>query len=67
MNDYELISIITALLGGILIGFFIGIVVACARIDDFDKFCPECGNRYTSEVEYCSYDGSELKMIGDNT
>lgn len=27
------------------------------------KFCPVCGKRFTSGVEYCSADGTELKPI----
>ena len=27
------------------------------------KFCPKCGKRFTSSVEYCPYDGEELKPI----
>jgi outer membrane lipoprotein SlyB len=27
------------------------------------KFCSECGRRFTSSVEYCPYDGAELKSI----
>jgi uncharacterized protein YcfJ len=27
------------------------------------KFCPVCGKRYTSSVQYCPVDGTELKPI----
>jgi uncharacterized protein YcfJ len=27
------------------------------------KFCPVCGKRFTASVEYCPYDGTELKPI----
>ncbi|MCK4917152.1 MAG: glycine zipper 2TM domain-containing protein [Candidatus Omnitrophica bacterium] len=27
------------------------------------KFCPKCGRRFTSSVEYCPYDGGELSLI----
>lgn len=30
------------------------------------KFCPVCGKRYTSSVEYCPYDGAQLQLIGGN-
>ncbi|MFH1505212.1 MAG: glycine zipper domain-containing protein [Candidatus Omnitrophota bacterium] len=29
------------------------------------KFCPVCGRRFTSSIEYCPYDGTELKPIED--
>ncbi|MCM8774710.1 MAG: glycine zipper domain-containing protein [Candidatus Omnitrophica bacterium] len=31
------------------------------------KFCPVCGRRFTSSVEYCPYDGTELKPIGEKS
>jgi len=31
------------------------------------KFCPICGRRFTSSVEYCPYDGTELKPIEDKS
>lgn len=27
------------------------------------KFCPKCGRRFTSSVEYCPYDGTPLERI----
>ena len=27
------------------------------------KFCPKCGRRFTSSVQNCPYDGTELKPI----
>jgi len=27
------------------------------------KFCAKCGRRFTSSLEYCPYDGEELKSI----
>jgi len=27
------------------------------------KFCAACGRRFTSSLEYCPYDGEELKSI----
>jgi len=27
------------------------------------KFCPQCGRRFTSSVEYCPYDGAILKAV----
>lgn len=26
------------------------------------KFCPQCGNSFGSDVQYCPYDGAELKV-----
>jgi hypothetical protein len=57
---------VMALLIGIILGAFIGSIVTIAWHDSFEKFCPECGHYYNVEEEYCSYDGSELKMMGDN-
>ena len=39
-------------LGGALIG---------EQLDK--KFCPECGRRFKSSVQYCPYDGIELQDI----
>lgn len=27
------------------------------------KFCPQCGRRFTSSLEYCPYDSSSLQWI----
>jgi len=27
------------------------------------KFCPTCGRKFKSSVEYCPYDGTELKPV----
>ena len=27
------------------------------------KFCPTCGRSFGSDVEYCPYDGTELKVM----
>lgn len=65
MSHFSVFDIITALLIGAVIGMIIGVILV-GNADDFDKFCPECGHHYTSEVEYCSYDGSELKKERNN-
>jgi len=31
------------------------------------KFCPECGRRFTSSIEYCPYDGGEVEPIEDKS
>lgn len=66
MYDDDVIRLITSLLIGMILGVFIGSIISSAWYDGFDKFCPECGHRYKTEAEYCSYDGSELKMIGES-
>lgn len=53
---------------GILLVFFTGFIVGGllfldAYDNNQDKFCPDCGRRYFSEVVYCSYCGTELKEI----
>ena len=60
MKYIDMYEIATFLIG-LLIGMLIGVILAGNAIGAFNKFCPECGHRYTSEKEYCSYDGSELK------
>lgn len=57
-------SMVTALLIGMGLGVVIGVVITCAW-RDADKFCPDCGHQYKAEAKYCSYDGSELRMIGE--
>ena len=42
--------------GGAITGALIG-----EQMDT--KFCPVCGKRFTSSVEYCPDDGAELKPI----
>ena len=27
------------------------------------KFCPECGREFGSDVQYCPFDGTELKVM----
>lgn len=42
---------------GLIIGWYL-----C--IDSYTgKFCPECGNRFSSSVSYCDIDGAELREI----
>jgi hypothetical protein len=33
-------------------------IIACAS--NGPKFCPECGERYSNNVQYCQNDGCEL-------
>lgn len=65
MRDFNIIDMLTALLVGIVLGMLIGMIGAGMGYKDFVKFCPECGLCYKAEEEYCSADGSELKMIGE--
>lgn len=39
----------------------IGGVIIGEQLDT--KFCPSCGRRFTSSVEYCPYDGATLETI----
>ena len=32
-----------------------------------EKFCPVCGRRFKSSVEYCPYDGEKLQVIEDKS
>lgn len=49
---------------GALIGGAVGAAGGALVGDAMNtKFCPECGRTYTSGVEYCTYDGTELKLI----
>ncbi|MBU1121971.1 MAG: glycine zipper domain-containing protein [Candidatus Omnitrophota bacterium] len=40
-----------------------GVVGAIVSEQIEKKFCPECGRRFTSSVNVCPYDGTELKII----
>ncbi|UCD15670.1 MAG: glycine zipper 2TM domain-containing protein [Candidatus Omnitrophota bacterium] len=48
---------------GAAIGVASGAIASAEKMEK--KFCPECGRRFTSSVEVCPYDGTELKIIGD--
>lgn len=63
--DFNTIDLASALLVGMALGVIIGFIAVGVRKSEFDKFCPKCGHRYETEEEYCSHDGSELKMIGE--
>ena len=63
--DFDFFVLIMASIICLAIGFVIGVVMTSKAIDNFNKFCPECGRQYKAEAEYCSYDGSELRMIGE--
>ena len=46
------------------IGAAVGAVTGAVVADKMQtKYCPVCGNRYTSDVKYCPLDGAELKEI----
>ncbi|OGX51554.1 MAG: hypothetical protein A2321_01710 [Omnitrophica WOR_2 bacterium RIFOXYB2_FULL_45_11] len=48
---------------GALIGAGAGAVGGALVGEQMDKkFCPVCGAEYTSGVQYCSKDGTELKL-----
>lgn len=48
---------------GALIGGAIGAAGGALVGDAMDtKFCPECGRDYRSDVQYCTYDGTELQV-----
>lgn len=40
-----------------------GVVGAIVGEQIEKKFCPQCGRRFTSSVNVCPYDGTELKDI----
>lgn len=47
-----------AVIGGV-VGAAGGALVGDAMMT---KFCPECGRDYGSDVQYCTYDGTELQL-----
>jgi len=48
------------------IGAAVGAVAGSVIAEKMEtKFCPKCGRRFTSDVEYCPYDGTKLKTIGE--
>lgn len=48
---------------GAAIGGAVGTVGGMLVGEHMDKkFCPQCGRVYTSDVKFCSVDGTELKM-----
>lgn len=48
---------------GALIGAVAGVAGGALIGDQMDtKFCPVCGKEYTSGVQFCSKDGTELKV-----
>lgn len=58
-------SLLTFLLG-VCIGALIGIIAFAIEMDkNYQKFCPQCGNRYKNEETYCQNDGAELLTIGE--
>lgn len=57
MNENGIYIQIFAIIAVILLGFGLGLLIGFSY---GPKFCPECGVRYTSDVTYCKYDGTEL-------
>lgn len=48
---------------GALIGGAVGAAGGALVGDAMEtKYCPECGRDFTSDVQYCTYDGTELKV-----
>jgi hypothetical protein len=57
MSIALLILVILCIILGLIIGWRM-----C--IDNYTgKFCPECGNRFSSSASYCDIDGAELREI----
>ena len=49
---------------GAAIGAGIGAIGGAIIADKLQtKYCPEGGRRFTSDVEYCPYDGAKLEFI----
>ncbi|MBU0693957.1 MAG: hypothetical protein KKC11_04735 [Candidatus Omnitrophica bacterium] len=49
---------------GAAIGAGAGVVTGAIIGEQVEKkFCPKCGRRFTSSVEYCPYDGEALTLI----
>lgn len=66
MNDDVELAIKITLIGGVLVGFILGVTFMLHIYDScFPKYCPECGSNYSSSYEYCSVDGTLLKDRGD--
>lgn len=48
------------------IGAAVGAVTGAIVAEKMEtKYCPKCGRRFTSDIEYCPYDGTKLKPIGE--
>ena len=45
-----------------MIGFVFGVASEKRDSKANNMFCPECGRHY-QDVQYCEYDGTELKEI----
>lgn len=49
---------------GAAIGAGVGAVTGAIVGEQMEKkFCPVCGRRFPASVQYCPYDGTELKPI----
>ncbi len=55
------IDLLLQFLLGICLGIIIGVLILAVSMDkDYQKFCPQCGRRFTNEEIYCLNDGTEL-------
>ena len=64
MNDF-IDSLLTFLIG-LLLGILIGMIALGILMDkNYQKFCPQCGQRWENEETYCPNDGAELLTIGN--
>ncbi|MBN2483772.1 MAG: glycine zipper 2TM domain-containing protein [Candidatus Omnitrophica bacterium] len=53
---------------GAAIGAGVGAVTGAVVGEQLEKkFCPVCGRRFTSSLEYCPYDGTSLELIGNKS
>ncbi len=59
MSEISSIVLVTIVF---LAGILIGAILTAKFLDSRSKFCPECGRHYMN-VQYCAYDGMELKDI----
>lgn len=63
MDDF-IDSLITLWIG-LLLGMLIGMIALGVIMDKkYQKFCPQCGQRWENEENYCPNDGTELLTIG---
>lgn len=65
MRIRDSIMIPIAMLILIIMCASIGLIIGwCLCINGYTgKFCPECGNRFSSSASYCDIDGAELREI----
>lgn len=64
MNDF--IDFLGTFLLGVCLGILIGMIALGITMDKiYQKFCPQCGDRFKNEETYCGHDGTELLTIGN--